>query len=160
MFIKAYKYIKYLDAKKPETWMGEIMSEKNKKTKIFLINDYFTNNTAEVLKKLDKIIFHSDIRTNDQNDDFPSNLDVVWNNAQQLNWVGILKPLAYMLKFRVPYIDGKKISPQSYQVDDFKYSKDHFGIDFISDFNSSDFKYMGRKIIPASNTRHELEFVF
>lgn len=81
------------------------------KKKIFFINDYFTNKTAEVLNKLGSTLFNSDIRTNNDEDDYPSNLEIVWNSSQQLNWISILKPIAYMLKFRVPYEMKQKIYP-------------------------------------------------
>jgi hypothetical protein len=133
-------YFKYLDAKKPESWISDIQSSID--TKIFIINDYYTNNTSENLKELKSILFNSDIRTNNDENDFPSNLEIVWNSAQQLNWISILKPIAYMLKFRVPYYMKDKIFPEKYQIDDFKYSKEKLGIDFIDIYNKLDDKFL------------------
>lgn len=137
---KETEYFKYLDNKKPESWVNEIQSSAN--TKIFIINDYYTNNTSENLKELKSILFNSDIRTNNDENDFPSNLDIVWNSAQQLNWISILKPVAYMLKFRVPYEMKEKIFPEKYQIDDFKYSKEKVGIDFIDIYNKLDNNFL------------------
>jgi len=143
-----HNYIKFLDSKNPKTWLNEISTSVD--TKIFLINDYYSNNTSEILKELTPSVFHSDIRTNEteEGDDFPSTLDIIWNNAQQLNWISILKPLAYMLKFRLPYEMKEKIYPLQYQIEDFKYSKEKLGIDFIGLHNkfSGDFEYLDGEI--------------
>lgn len=46
----------------------------------------------------------SDIRTAlGTNDSKPTSFDIVWNSAQQMNWVLRMKPRASMLKFRTPF---------------------------------------------------------
>lgn len=130
------KYIKYLDHNTPTKWVEQIKA-RDDKTKIFLINDYFTNITASELSELDGgIIFNSDIRTSD-NDESPSDLDILWNSAQQLNWISLLKVKAYMLKFRAPYHTNNKTFPLHYMKDDFDFSKKSLGVDFISEYNSN-----------------------
>lgn len=119
------EYIRYLDAQKPETWIPRINGEPE--THIHIINDYYSMKTSEHLKTLMPALFISDIRTSD--DEFPSDLEIMWNSSQQINWVAILKPKFYMLKFRVPYSHDRFV-PQAYQTEDFDYSK-ALGIDFM-----------------------------
>lgn len=55
-------------------------------------NTHFTSN----------LYFMSDIRTNMESD-MPTTLDLLWNSAQHIQWVQLMKPRESMLKFRTPY---------------------------------------------------------
>lgn len=127
----------YLDPQKPNTWLPTITAES--KTRVFLINDYYKDATSEILKSLGGTLFISDIRTSD-NDDAPSDLDILWNGAQQMNWISILKPLFYMVKFRTPYLVNGKTTTFPYQKSDFDLAIKN-GIDFVSEYNSNSGKY-------------------
>jgi hypothetical protein len=69
---------------------------------VYIIEDYFTNDLATLLAPLPSLYFISDARTSDD-DDFPSTLDILWNSAMAYNWIKILQPVRYMIKFRCPY---------------------------------------------------------
>jgi hypothetical protein len=97
---------------------------KNSPHNCYIIEDFFTNNIADMFKDLD-CYFISDIRSNINDmseiltklngkvkkpaiissEEFPSDLDICWNNAMHLNWLQRLQPKAAMLKFRVPYFN-------------------------------------------------------
>lgn len=50
------------------------------------------------------LYFMSDIRTNfDPTDQGPTTFDIVWNSAQQMDWIYRMKPARSMLKFRIPF---------------------------------------------------------
>ena len=138
------KEVIYLDLSKPNTWIETIT--KPEKTRIFLINDYYTNAISEVLKVLKDILFISDIRTSD-NDEAPSDLDVLWNSAQQMNWIYIIQPNYFMLKFRTPYLSQGKTVMLPYQKTDFDFSK-QLGFDFIKEYNEGkgQFTYLDGEI--------------
>lgn len=76
----------------------------NSKYKIFLINDYMSIKLSKKLKKINAY-FISDIRTAVEGKRYPTDIDTIWNQAQQLNWIKILKPAGCMLKFKQPYYD-------------------------------------------------------
>jgi hypothetical protein len=141
-----------LDEKKPDTWIKMINGQHG----IFFINDYYSVKTSEILKELPNILFISDIRTSD-NDESPSDLDVIWNSAQQINWVESIKPMYYMLKFRTPYNEDNKLNIQNYHQFDLDYSK-KIGFDFIDNYNRKKFEYLdGRIYLQAWAGPHSTE---
>lgn len=72
--------------------------------KYYLVEDYMTNELATQLSGLHgPIYFISDIRTKSDDEKLPSDLHLLWNSAQNYNWIKRLKPQQYMLKFRPPY---------------------------------------------------------
>lgn len=116
---------------------------------IYIINDYFTMDLARAIAKIiPKHYFISDIRTN-SGDDFPDSLDILWNLAQQYNWMLTMKPMASMVKFRHPFyadVDDFRakclMAPYS---SDFELAKTN-GIDFIKNFESKQLTYFAGKI--------------
>lgn len=103
----------------------------------FLIEDYYTNDLSKLFSKLDKdIYFWSDIRTGIDSKK-PTDIDIIWNLSQQHNWISLLKPKGFMLKYRCPYfqdIRGKTYD-DIWKVldnldDSISFSKKH-GIDFV-----------------------------
>jgi hypothetical protein len=84
----------------------------------------------------------SDIRTNGD-DNTPSDLDYVWNDAIQLSCVKILKPQYSMLKFHPPYFNGKfDYDIPNYMMEDINYVKDRFGIDSIFNYKNGRYMYL------------------
>jgi hypothetical protein len=107
--------------------------------RIFLIENYFTNDVAEFIKELTdarptvespKFIFWSDIRTgvdtiinktaigakrqavdDDDGDESgtPTDLDIYWNTAMMYSWCRIMEPNFAQLKFRCPFGMSKSI---------------------------------------------------
>jgi hypothetical protein len=80
---------------------------KNKKPvfigkRIFVVNDYFTDEMIQVVKSFNiyrkNIIFISDIRED------PDEVSVWRNMISQQSWTISLNSVAYLLKFRLPYI--------------------------------------------------------
>ena len=105
-------HIKRSDAKPIS--LTHIGSEISKLThKFYIIEDFYTITISKFLRNIktrgtiSTVLFMSDIRTTD-NYESPSDLDVLFNSAQQYNWVKELGPDAYMLKFRCPYGFGSK----------------------------------------------------
>jgi alkylated DNA repair dioxygenase AlkB len=84
------------------------------KGKLCILEQPFTTQLAKIIqeaaekKSVKNLYFWSDVRTNLDNTDHPGDMDIIWNLAQQYNWVHTLKPSAYMLKFRVPYWNSMK----------------------------------------------------
>ncbi len=73
---------------------------------IFVIEDYCSADIAALIAPATEhmgLYFISDIRSNDESEDFPSNMDIIWNSAQMYNWLSVLKPSMFMIKFRCPY---------------------------------------------------------
>lgn len=78
--------------------------------RIIIMNTYMTTELARLIadaKFDDNLYFISDIRTNVHHK-APSDADIVWNLAQQHNWVRALMPKLTMLKWRHPYGDQPK----------------------------------------------------
>jgi hypothetical protein len=72
-----------------------------------VIEALMTDDLARQLAPLSPY-FISDIRTNSSNiasgdDDSPTDLDILWNSAMMYNWIAIMKPPQYMIKFRPTY---------------------------------------------------------
>jgi hypothetical protein len=135
----------------------------------YIIEDYFTNDLAELFKELNPY-FISDIRSNihemipmieklnkikvtppkvDSNDEFPSDLDICWNNALHLNWVCRLQPKKSMLKFRLPWFIQDKKEFEYYSEFEpyskiFEEAKDN-GIDFIGDFMNNQHRFLNNE---------------
>ena len=138
MNIRNDKYVQIINKR-------NILNEINDhpKARIFMIEDFFTNEDAKILSELDKFAFVSDIRT--EGDDGPTDLDIIWNSAQQFNWINIMKPAYYSLKFRCPFFISKYVDPSINQMEDFKLAMKH-GIDFIEDYNKGKFRYIEGRI--------------
>jgi len=78
----------------------------------------------------------------------PTDLDILWNNAQQLIWVNLLAPSACMLKFRPPW--GARGDKQVVDVlsrlpmykSTFDLAREKFGIDIVGDYGKGIYQYM------------------
>jgi hypothetical protein len=144
---RGFKYLtsKYYKNFPSEPQMNWIKIIRESSARIFMIEDYMSDELAALFKELDPI-FISDIRTNNNEDgEFPSDLDFVWNMAMQYNWINIMRPKGYMLKFRAPFYEKKNIIPLDNHVSTFTLSK-KYGIDFIHDYNAKKFRYLDGEI--------------
>jgi len=119
---------------------------KNTDYAYYLIEDFYTNELSELFTNLDDmpIYFWSDIRTSIDGKS-ASDFDITWNLSQQHNWVLLLKPVAFMLKFRCPYfedIKDKDVKTILEKVDNttFSFSKKN-GIDFIDNLTKKKLIY-------------------
>ena len=123
---------------------------------IYIINDIYTNDISRELSALSQpIYFISDIRTD------TDDVNVLWNLAQQYNWVKILRPRAAMLKFRHIYYrdDLAPLAGKPY-IDDIACAA-KFGIDFVADAKAKRLTYFGGEIrlqpwAPALSTETRL----
>lgn len=78
------------------------------KDKVCIFNEVFTDKHAEQYSNRDDILFISDIRTMDTYMDNDSREKRIENDmTNQMKWHLIIKPIASMLKFRLPYYEGK-----------------------------------------------------
>lgn len=100
--------------KNTETTLSFLESMKTSPEKLWMINDYFTDNLAEQIRTVfnQDYLFISDIRTNtgrqapntnNSNSFQPDTVDILWNMAQQLIWTIILEPRMCLFKFRHPF---------------------------------------------------------
>lgn len=109
--------------------------------KLYLIEDYFTDMMAEKFSKIPNVFFISDIRTNsgDNDESAPSDMDVLWNLAQQAIWVKLMRPRGFMLKFRNMFENttpGAKLIPgNAFTARTFEKISD-LGIDMLNTYNS------------------------
>jgi len=139
--------------------------DKNEKSPIYIINDYFTDELANDLSKSPNFEcnFISDIRTN-LFKDMPLDLDIIWNMSLQYNWINIMKPKYSYIKFRHLYFNEDdiinwKTIPENMKKD-FETSK-KYGIDFEKDYINKKLKYCNGMIYnqafaPISSTESRL----
>ena len=121
-------------------WISTI---KDSTERIFLLENYMTDEIAAIFQELNPI-FISDIRTN-ENEDMPTDLDLIWNSAMQFNWINIIRPQAYMLKFRVPFFENTILYPKEHHLKTFALAK-KYGIDFLADYYKKEFRYLNGEI--------------
>ena len=122
--------------------------------RIFLIQGFMTKTLCCVLRKIlkgKKIAFWSDIRTSIDNLDSPGDVDIIWNTSQCYNWINILEPYYYMLKFRIPFynLDNVKETFKKHSNiidDDLRYSKEKYGIDFYKNYIQKKFIWLPGKL--------------
>lgn len=121
--------------------------------KTVIIEDYMTDHLAGLLAPLTNMYFISDIRTrvdNEGPDQSPSDLDILWNSALMYNWLAILKPAKYMLKFRTPF--GRAKDKAKLAADYAAFPITHHAlqscpIKFIENFNQNKFIYLAAEHI-------------
>jgi len=67
----------------------------------YVIEDMFTNELATKLVGLNPCLFITDARTAEE--DCVQDIDILHDSAMVYNWLEILKPVKFMLKFRLPW---------------------------------------------------------
>jgi len=145
--------IEYLSKTQMDKWINII---KKSSKHVFIYNGYFTTDMAEKLGGLNPL-FISDIRTGD-GDEFPSDMDIILNLAQQYIWTKKINPKYGWLKFRHPFHKEATINVQEYAktklifkeygidiVNEFNTAKE-LGIDFENDYNNGVLRYMDGEI--------------
>lgn len=131
--------------------LAEIILSESEHYSVFVIEDFFTTELASLLhalKQKKKVYFISDIRTVtrtkiraaslDEDDDGPSDGDILWNSAQMYNWLMKLQPHAYMLKFRCPFSFESSVS----QFENNKDIVDCKDIDFIGNYKNKKYTFI------------------
>lgn len=144
----------------------------NDENKVFVIQDYATSDLMlKIRESIDylisedadksklNILFISDIRTN-MFKSSPIDVDIIWNNIQQLAFARILLPSASMFKFHPPYAcDTDEINKlitdisdtsntssdnktYNYIVDDIKKLSKYYDINNIIDEKNKQYKYI------------------
>lgn len=121
----------------------------DKKNKIYIFEDYFDvsgEKVASLLSRLNrKIIFVSDIRSNVENNEFPSDLDIIWNTAMMFNWIKSIRPEYSMIKFRLPFFNETRMQDKWTEFrETFDVAKAN-GIDFVEDNIKKSFRMFGGK---------------
>jgi hypothetical protein len=119
----------------------------------YVIEDIYTNLISSLLSKLENkssVFFLSDIRTSGSDEEQPTDFDIIANSAMMYNWVNILRPARFMLKFHPPY------NLTSRGLADYKDSvkkAPHFvkdiemtGIDFESTYQTKQFPYLSGEV--------------
>lgn len=104
--------------------------------KIFILEDFFNDDTATFLKRLGPCTFISDIRSNVSGFQFPKDLDIIWNTSMMFNWMVNLQPEISMIKYRAPFFETTDNSVEEHwreYKNDFDESK-KYGIDFVNDY--------------------------
>jgi hypothetical protein len=123
-----------------DNYLSEITSSNHK---IYLIEDYFTDELAELFAVLNPY-FISDIRTNSEDEGEPDATDILWNMSMQFNWIMAIRPRAFMVKFRHPYYQNQ-LHFSELQMIAVEKSK-QLGIDFISNYEAKKLEYLCGKI--------------
>lgn len=114
--------------------------------KFYIIEDYFGDKTAELLSSLG-CYFISDIRSQFSSEEAPRDIDILWNSAMMYNWLEILAPARFMLKFRTPYGFDAKIDEEFAAA---KYSHGDFArckIKFIENYRVGKFEYIDPEVM-------------
>jgi hypothetical protein len=134
---------------------------------IVIYNSFFT---IELAKKLNdkakeynrKLLFISDIRTKEERDEYPSDSSILFNLAQQYNWIIAMKEtlVACLLKFRHPFHNPKdekdlQVQSQSQSQSQSLLTKELYiakknGLDLLEDYNKKRLKYFDGDIFLQS----------
>ena len=124
--------------------------------KYLIIEDYMTDDLACIFKPLvDELnqksipcFFISDIRTSTEFGT-PTDLDILWNSAQQATWCRILRPKKAMLKFRTPFWETansvKYESSKPFYANTLNKCKNF--IDFVADYDMGKYQYFTNECI-------------
>ena len=135
-----YKINKTLSEMKGDEINKYVNFIKKTKYKIYIIEDFMTDEYAQLFKSLNHV-FISDIRSNLIDNMNPSDLDIYWNSSMMFNWITILNPYYSMLKFRPIYSNDINLSFQksnSLNNKEFDTSK-KYGIDFYKNIKEHRF---------------------
>lgn len=130
----------------------------------YIIEDLFTDELATAFKlQLPRdatILFISDIRTNltlppdshsrfaNEDEDSPSDLDILLNNAWQHIWIHIMQPAFSMLKFRTPYMNPRDLRVISENkknpltTSTVKAYKERFDVDMLEQYENGHYYFV------------------
>lgn len=149
---------------------------KSSDKKIFFIQELFYDKDASAIgDNFKECLFISDIRTKLFNTKHPTDIDTIYNNAQQLKWIQVIQPSSGILKFKTPYGGNVEKSvwkrEKKRNSDTWKeinktltWCKQECNIDFESDYIENDsLVYCGGKVMLqpwAPHSSSETRFVF
>lgn len=126
----------------------KFIKDNSDKYRIFIAQEYFTDELAQLFKEL-KPMFISDIRTNitdHAESALPHDTDLIWNLAQQYNWIKQMEPMMSCLKFRHPFYDSKRgLLIEDFVRKDLVLAK-KLGIDFEANYHKRQLVYLAGKI--------------
>lgn len=118
----------------------------------------------ELGKRFAELYFISDIRTN-MISDGPTTLDILWNSAQHIQWVELMKPRETMLKFRLPFFEESEKELLQYEKlsHQLPYSEAFNSVPRMRAFTSRTFEFYEGDIYlqpwaPISSTESRLVF--
>lgn len=124
------------------------------KDSICIINDIFTNDLAKKLSGLvldgHDLLFISDIRTRvNPRATSPEDLDIIWNGAQQYNWVRLGNPRASMLKWRHAFRSSHDHSMENIKpgpwMEDLEVAKG-LGLDLLAEYRVARTVYLDGEV--------------
>lgn len=123
---------------------------RDSKQKVFSFECYFGNNFARAVKDVfPEIYFVSDIRTRTGSGKYPDSVDILWNMAQQMNWMFVFQPKLSMLKFRHPFYEDreefKKVCNRAPYKADYDLALRN-GADFRGNYDSQELVYFAGDI--------------
>jgi hypothetical protein len=133
-------------------------SRESKDVRIFTLQDEFTNEMASdiatIKYEIDMPIYLiSDVRTSLAKDwGYPSDLDLIFNLSQQYNWIRLIEPIAWMVKFRHPFYVDRDIEHfednynKSPYRENFIVSRGLYNIDFVENYRNKRMIYLGGDI--------------
>jgi hypothetical protein len=110
----------------------------------YIVEDLFTTEIAKLFANIREdvdLLYISDIRTAEDGE--PTTFDILWNSAQMYNWLKILKPRYFMLKFRCPFMFGDRKLQKEYETK--RYARDDLTeceIDFIDNYKKGVYKFI------------------
>lgn len=118
----------------------------------FIVNDIMTQGLSEAISIIPNILFISDIRTNMSGMN-PSDLDIIWNSSQMLNWLTAMNARgnlrSFMIKWRHPFYEDEdtvraSCDKQPYATD-FELSK-RLGIDFVANYYARKLQFLKGRV--------------
>lgn len=145
-----HELIKVISSNKVTTDLTDHLDKYNrgdiqKKSRIYIINELFTNDLADKLSAIKDTLFVCDIRTTILKKG-PSDCDILWNLSQQWIWMTKLMPKFSYLKFRHPFYSMSKedltrcLSPDMKKH--FDLAKSLTSIDFIKNYKDKKLEYV------------------
>lgn len=147
--------------------------------RVFVIQDYMNIELCKEIKRsindIGNLNFVSDLRTN-MFENYPTDLDIIWNDSIQAACIDILKPEYSLLKFHPPYFNSDDNSVfdfikhsnnstnEIYKIisANFEYIKDNMNIDSLKEYKNKKYKYLKSEDIylqawaPRSSTETRL----
>lgn len=128
----------------------QLINIKKSHRKVFSFKSYFSDSFAHVISEVfPDIYFISDIRTLSGQAEHPDSLDILWNMAQQMNWMFVFQPILSMLKFRHPYYEDNSVFERLCRQSPYKEDFDQAlinGVDFISNHKNRELVYFTGEI--------------
>lgn len=116
----------------------------------YMIEDYLDDELSAKLAPLTScglpFYFISDIRSRNEKAESPTSLDILWNSALMYNWLKIMKPQKFMLKFHPPYtITDRELRKFEHELLESPWVNDALGkcpIPFVENYRARKFTFI------------------